>query len=198
MTYRYPQRPSTSISDLFETTQVWSTGYSTSYYTTTCNCGFKHRMSIKRPKGKGQWVCRHCGAKTQTKYIATGHDHTDYRYDTCSCDGARKHGKPWVQLTWPMKPRRTKARRPQPDTQIRLLVELANLLYSIPRWTPNWRNDEHYAGIEGALEAVDTASGGVLARYRAWKALNRPVVDQINRELGAIEEDGPVREDDES
>lgn len=38
------------------------------------------------------WRCPYCGEATFKKYIATGHDHTDYSYDICDCDGAAKRG----------------------------------------------------------------------------------------------------------
>lgn len=40
----------------------------------------------------GKWVCKYCKHKTQTKYIATGHDHTDYDYKLCDCLGAKLTG----------------------------------------------------------------------------------------------------------
>lgn len=39
------------------------------------------------------WFCKFCNKTADKKYIATGHDHTDYSYDICDCAGARKFGK---------------------------------------------------------------------------------------------------------
>lgn len=35
------------------------------------------------------WVCDKCFRQTKKKYIATGHDHTDYSYEVCDCDGVQ-------------------------------------------------------------------------------------------------------------
>lgn len=39
-------------------------------------------------------ACAFCGCETKKRYIATGHDHTDYDYDLCGCTDAKKAGKP--------------------------------------------------------------------------------------------------------
>ena len=39
------------------------------------------------------WCCKFCGREVCKKYIVTGHDHTDYSYDICNCEGARLSGK---------------------------------------------------------------------------------------------------------
>jgi hypothetical protein len=44
------------------------------------------------------WVCIYCGEEIGHKYIATGHDHTDYSYEVCSCQGARMNGTPEEML----------------------------------------------------------------------------------------------------
>lgn len=44
------------------------------------------------------WVCIYCGVEVRRKYIATGHDHTDYSYEVCDCDGCQ-HMTPYDQLT---------------------------------------------------------------------------------------------------
>lgn len=49
-------------------------------------------------KTTGFWGCPHCKQERGIKYIATGHDHTDYSYDVCDCEGAQKTGKPWDEL----------------------------------------------------------------------------------------------------
>ena len=38
------------------------------------------------------WVCKYCLRPVNKKYIATGHDHTDYSYDICDCEGAKNGG----------------------------------------------------------------------------------------------------------
>jgi RNA polymerase-binding transcription factor DksA len=43
------------------------------------------------------WCCSECGQEIKKKYIATGHDHTDYSYDVCDCDGVQKN-KRWEEL----------------------------------------------------------------------------------------------------
>ena len=98
MTFKHPPRP--SAHSLFETQRVWKGCYQVQRVTETCDeCGHKRRRVYRRPKSPGEWVCKHCGADTQTKYIATGHDHTDYSYDVCGCAGAAKHGRPYHLLT---------------------------------------------------------------------------------------------------
>lgn len=44
------------------------------------------------------WVCVFCKREPRKKYIATGHDHTDYSYDICDCKGAQKFGKKYNEL----------------------------------------------------------------------------------------------------
>lgn len=44
-------------------------------------------------------VCAFCGAHPKIKYIATGHDHTDYEYWLCNCKLASKTGKPDHECT---------------------------------------------------------------------------------------------------
>lgn len=46
----------------------------------------------------GKWVCIYCEGDTAMKFIATGHDHTDYHYHICDCQGAKEHGKPYDEL----------------------------------------------------------------------------------------------------
>ena len=41
-----------------------------------------------------KWLCIYCDSPVKIKYIATGHDHTDYSYQMCNCLGARTNGKP--------------------------------------------------------------------------------------------------------
>ena len=55
-------------------------------------------VNINTLKSESERVCKYCGQIPATKYIATGHDHTDYSYDTCDCAGAKKNGKPWKDL----------------------------------------------------------------------------------------------------
>lgn len=38
-------------------------------------------------------LCSYCKGECRIKYIATGHDHTDYHYWLCTCPAARL-GKP--------------------------------------------------------------------------------------------------------
>lgn len=45
-----------------------------------------------------EWVCVFCKQPRAIKYIATGHDHTDYSYDVCNCSGAKSWGRSWDQL----------------------------------------------------------------------------------------------------
>lgn len=46
-----------------------------------------------------EWVCPFCFQQSMKKYIATGHDHTDYSYDVCDCKGAQSGGgKNWSEL----------------------------------------------------------------------------------------------------
>lgn len=46
----------------------------------------------------GFWACIHCDQPRELKYIATGHDHTDYHYNICNCEGAKANGKPYAEL----------------------------------------------------------------------------------------------------
>lgn len=54
-------------------------------------------MSITLMKPWGTWVCEKCKQPALKKYIATGHDHTDYSYDVCDCEGVRGNKK-WSKL----------------------------------------------------------------------------------------------------
>lgn len=49
-------------------------------------------------KTYGRWKCIYCGRDPKKKYIATGHDHTDYDYNICCCLGAARNGKPHEDL----------------------------------------------------------------------------------------------------
>lgn len=49
-------------------------------------------VEIKRLLNK--WVCIYCEEEVDIKYIATGHDHTDYSYRMCNCLGAKQNGVP--------------------------------------------------------------------------------------------------------
>lgn len=40
---------------------------------------------VKTVYKRGNWVCSHCGSKTETVYVVTGHDHTDSSLDICGC-----------------------------------------------------------------------------------------------------------------
>ncbi len=44
------------------------------------------------------WVCKFCKTPLRKKYIATGHDHTDYSFDVCDCKGAAKFGAHYDDL----------------------------------------------------------------------------------------------------
>lgn len=46
-------------------------------------------LSITAMKMQGVWVCDKCEQPIGKKYIATGHDHTDYSYDVCDCEGVQ-------------------------------------------------------------------------------------------------------------
>ena len=48
-------------------------------------------------KPYGKWVCKYCEQPIRKKYIATAHDHTDYSYDVCDCDGVQGN-KSWDEL----------------------------------------------------------------------------------------------------
>lgn len=92
MRFRYSPQP--DATELFETKSVWNGPRVRRSYACKCHCGHAHRHVYYTNHSPGKWVCKHCGADKQMKYIATGHDHTDYSYEVCGCDGARKHGKP--------------------------------------------------------------------------------------------------------
>jgi hypothetical protein len=55
-------------------------------------------MNITLMKPYGCWVCSCCEQPIRKKYIATGHDHTDYGYDVCDCEGVRGN-KRYSELT---------------------------------------------------------------------------------------------------
>lgn len=99
MIFKYIKRP--KARELFETKVVWDGAYEIyNIGASECECcGHVERARKgRRPKSPGDWVCQYCGGDMQMKYIATGHDHTDYSYHVCGCDGARRHGKPYSQL----------------------------------------------------------------------------------------------------
>lgn len=57
------------------------------------------KLTWIKTKTYGHWKCAYCLRDSVTKYIATGHDHTDYYYNTCDCVGARMAGgKPYDEL----------------------------------------------------------------------------------------------------
>ena len=49
------------------------------------------KVSIGLLKEVGEWVCYKCLQPPLKKYIATGHDHTDYSYDVCDCSGVQNN-----------------------------------------------------------------------------------------------------------
>ena len=81
--YRKFRSPKLNIEKAHETKVVW-------WDTGTFNDNSLSNMEI--------WVCKYCKTPQRTKYIATGHDHTDYSYHVCDCDGAQKNGKPYKDL----------------------------------------------------------------------------------------------------
>lgn len=69
--------------EMYETeTEWWDTG----------------TISDMTHKNVSIWVCKYCKTPIRRKYIATGHDHTDYSYEICDCAGAKKNGKHWDKL----------------------------------------------------------------------------------------------------
>ena len=57
-------------------------------------------MNLKIRAVKTKWnrrdhVCSHCGGKTTTVYVVTGHDHTDSSITTCSCGAGTSIQKEW-------------------------------------------------------------------------------------------------------
>ncbi len=55
-------------------------------------------INITTRKMYGCWVCSCCEKPIMQKYIATGHDHTDYSYDVCDCEGVQRNTA-WKDLT---------------------------------------------------------------------------------------------------
>lgn len=45
------------------------------------------------------WVCKYCGSKTITIYIATSHDHTDERVNICTCGKGERFQDVWPRIT---------------------------------------------------------------------------------------------------
>jgi hypothetical protein len=91
--------PVKSRGKLFETILVWEGKESVTRSKEKCGeCGHVRTVTYKNPKSPGEWVCQYCGGPQRRKYIATGHDHTDYSYAVCNCEGAAKHGKPYNEL----------------------------------------------------------------------------------------------------
>lgn len=56
-------------------------------------------MCLNTRKPVSIWVCKFCKTPARRKYIATGHDHTDYSYEVCDCAGAAAQGKMYSELT---------------------------------------------------------------------------------------------------
>lgn len=81
--YHFREKRVIDIAKSFETKTVWAkTGH----------------ISSSTLEEVSEWVCQYCKAPVETKFIATGHDHTDYRYDICDCVGAQKNGRPYNEL----------------------------------------------------------------------------------------------------
>lgn len=75
--YRKFKQPELNISNAYETKTIW-------WDTGTFSDMALSNVSI--------WVCKYCKTPARKKYIATGHDHTDYSYDVCDCAGAKRAG----------------------------------------------------------------------------------------------------------
>ena len=55
-------------------------------------CKNSGKISVSSLEEMSFWACPFCNKEAGRKYIPTGHDHTDYSYDICDCEGAKNGG----------------------------------------------------------------------------------------------------------